>query len=30
MYLNVFQHLFEHAMREGMSKRKKNLVRDYL
>jgi hypothetical protein len=30
MYLNVFKHLFEHAIRKGLSKSKKNLMRDYL
>jgi hypothetical protein len=30
MYLNVFKHLFEHAIRESMSERKKDVVRDYL
>jgi hypothetical protein len=30
MYLNVFKHLFEHAIREGLSKSKKDLMRNYL
>jgi hypothetical protein len=27
--LNVFKHLFEHAIREDLSVNKKDLVRDY-